>query len=307
MKVKFLNWWDDGSNSYFLKALGERHDAHAVHDDSADIVFISVFGEREKAISYLNNNPNIKCSVFFTGENTEAYAQHLQYDDYLLDHVDLALGFKYENLVNRENYTRFPLWLTYFNIEENQDITHLLDHNFCKFKNTPNSKRKFCALVNSTDRLGYRRNFLKILQAYKDIDVAALGGELASFKNVDGGVTPVNKLQFLRDFKFNICFENSVNSGGYTTEKIFEAIQAGTVPIYWGDKPPEPDLLNENRILFYDPQSDGQELLNIIKSLDQDDELYNSFIKQDIFKNNALKKIKAWHQKVLDKIGAYQN
>lgn len=35
--------------------------------------------------------------------------------------------------------------------------------------------------------------------------------------------------------KFSICFENARNIRGYITEKIFDCLFAGCVPIYWGD------------------------------------------------------------------------
>jgi alpha(1,3/1,4) fucosyltransferase len=38
----------------------------------------------------------------------------------------------------------------------------------------------------------------------------------------------------LREYRFNIAFENSV-APGYTTEKIFEPLICNTIPIYWGD------------------------------------------------------------------------
>jgi hypothetical protein len=42
-----------------------------------------------------------------------------------------------------------------------------------------------------------------------------------------------DKFKTLKDYKFTLCFENSVFPG-YVTEKIFDAIFAGSVPIYYG-------------------------------------------------------------------------
>ena len=42
-----------------------------------------------------------------------------------------------------------------------------------------------------------------------------------------------NKLQTLEKYYFAISFENT-DSPGYITEKIFDAMMAGTVPLYWG-------------------------------------------------------------------------
>jgi hypothetical protein len=61
-----------------------------------------------------------------------------------------------------------------------------------------------------------------------------------------------NKIQYLRNFKFNICPENS-NSKGYVTEKIFDSLLAGCLPIYWGSEGDvESEILNQNRILKFD-------------------------------------------------------
>lgn len=46
---------------------------------------------------------------------------------------------------------------------------------------------------------------------------------------------PVNrKLEVLKDYKFSICYENGKDVPGYITEKIFDSMAAGCIPIYWG-------------------------------------------------------------------------
>lgn len=42
------------------------------------------------------------------------------------------------------------------------------------------------------------------------------------------------KLPVLRKYKFAICYENAREISGYITEKIFDALFAGCVPVYWG-------------------------------------------------------------------------
>ena len=48
------------------------------------------------------------------------------------------------------------------------------------------------------------------------------------------GPAVAEKLAFLRNFRFNLAFENE-RFPGYLTEKIVDAFIAGCVPIYWGD------------------------------------------------------------------------
>ena len=43
------------------------------------------------------------------------------------------------------------------------------------------------------------------------------------------------KYEVLSKTKFCICFENARDIQGYITEKIFDCLFAGCIPIYWGD------------------------------------------------------------------------
>ena len=44
----------------------------------------------------------------------------------------------------------------------------------------------------------------------------------------------INKNETLRDYRFSICYENARDIPGYITEKIFDCLFAGCIPIYWG-------------------------------------------------------------------------
>ncbi len=43
-----------------------------------------------------------------------------------------------------------------------------------------------------------------------------------------------NKRDVIRNYKFCFCYENMKDQNGYITEKIFDAMVSGTVPIYFG-------------------------------------------------------------------------
>ena len=49
-----------------------------------------------------------------------------------------------------------------------------------------------------------------------------------------------NKFEVLAKARFCICFENAKDIPGYVTEKLFDSLFAGCVPIYWG----EPNIQN---------------------------------------------------------------
>lgn len=66
-----------------------------------------------------------------------------------------------------------------------------------------------------------------------------------------------NKIETLSNYKFSLAYENMSGANGYITEKIFDALVAKTVPVYWGAE-------------------------NIEKYVDQ-----KAFIDRRIFKNDA--------------------
>ena len=94
------------------------------------------------------------------------------------------------------------------------------------------AKTKFCSFVVSNHHPRKNRNridFFHRLSKYKPVDSGGL------LLNNIGGPIPrgrLGKLDFLKAYKFNIAFENAAIPG-YTTEKIFEAMESRCLPIYW--------------------------------------------------------------------------
>jgi len=50
------------------------------------------------------------------------------------------------------------------------------------------------------------------------------------------GFTKVAKLDLLSRYRFTFCFENYASDEGYISEKIFDALYSGSVPIYLGEE-----------------------------------------------------------------------
>jgi hypothetical protein len=53
-----------------------------------------------------------------------------------------------------------------------------------------------------------------------------------------------NKIETLRSYQYNLCFENSYTPG-YVTEKIVDSFLGGSHPIYWGGAPQQTFNLSE--------------------------------------------------------------
>jgi len=56
-----------------------------------------------------------------------------------------------------------------------------------------------------------------------------------------------NKWDVLPQYRFSLCYENIYDEPGYVTEKIFDSMRAGCVPVYWG----APNIITE----YVDPEA----------------------------------------------------
>lgn len=91
-----------------------------------------------------------------------------------------------------------------------------------------------------------------------------------------------NKLEYLKLFRFNICPENS-SCVGYITEKIFESIMAGCIPIYYGGAGHvEPDILNPEAFIYYDGHN-LDAVVEQVRTLCEDEDAYREFASRPPF------------------------
>lgn len=109
------------------------------------------------------------------------------------------------------------------------------------------SKTKFCNFLYS-HKVPYREAFFTQLSKYKSVD--APGGSMNNMPGIDTLYTGDKwevKRQFLSQYKFTIAFENDIFPG-YQTEKLYDAMLAGSIPIYCGD-PFVGDIFNPKSFL----------------------------------------------------------
>ncbi len=238
----YYNFWELGSvrDSWFYRFLQRP----AVRDVARNqrLGIFSVFGPR-----HLVSSTTATRRLFFTGENLERFPA---YSDHLLGEVDLALGF---DEIDHPRYLRFPLWLiecfepeaTLADLERKIAAAYLTRKQNFALGATPAA-----SLVARHDSKGIRQSMAEL---FEEIGPVVYGGKFGQEQGppiLEGWDA---KLAFLRQFRFNICPENSDRSG-YVTEKLFHAIEAGCIPIYWGSQnQPEPEIVNREAILLYDP------------------------------------------------------
>ena len=241
---------------------------------------IEVFGPVGKR--YFLEHSKAKIKIFYTGEcvskNTINKVWN-QYSDNCINDVDLSLGFDRIDENKYENYVRFPIWIFYnfngilYNKNYNKDdIKKVIDY----INNAKSKKNKFASLVASHDATNIRT---QIYNQISKIDNINCPGKLFHNDDTLKNNFNNNKIEYLKDFKFNICPENTI-SDGYITEKLFDAFKAGCIPIYNGDENIELDLVNKNALLFFKKDEDNMELVKEIEKLHKDDKLFDAFQNQ---------------------------
>jgi GR25 family glycosyltransferase involved in LPS biosynthesis len=232
--------------------------------DHMDVLFFGPFGDTWTRV------PAAVPKVHITGENSPSRFGPGVYLNLGFDETDKSNGIY-----------RFPLWIQYI------DWFGADQERLCNPKSMPvdsvartdlgmlRKKSKFCAFVVSNPSNSVRNEAFHTVNSYKKVDSA---GRL--FNNVGdalftgiggGGGGELKKLEFLRDYKFCITYENS-RRDGYITEKFLAAKAAGCVPIYWGDMTPTRDFPLGS---FIDANTlEGQNLINSVKTMDENEETW---------------------------------
>lgn len=253
VKINFIDFWEDFDkvNNDFYKILSKRYEVEI--SENPDFIFYSVFG--------LKNLEYDCIKIFYTGENI--------IPDFNL--CDYGIGFAYMKLYNR--YLRIPLY-SLFDYKKYFEIA-LNIH-----KKSINKREKFCNFIYSNGGADKRRKeFYDLLSKYKKVDS---GGRYLN--NI--GVRVENKFEFQNQYKFSIAFENSSDIG-YTTEKLIEAKAAGTIPIYWGNPEIAKEFNSKSFINCHDYNT-FEEVIEEIKKIDNNDELYCKYLEEPFSYNNNL-------------------
>ena len=274
-QIRFFNFWEqDIPDMWFYKFIESRR---LLKGKEKRICFFSTLGERD-IIKRAKGDVNI----FFTGENVESGIHRRRYSDHLLNEecIDLALGFDY---FEDPRYMRFPLWLLYmFDPSSNEeDIVKR-----CSALRHPTNGRhhKFVCMISRADVLGIRQLICEQLSGIGIVDCA---GKLLHNCDDLWSIFSDDKSRYISEYRFNICPENS-NCYGYVTEKVFQAIDAGCIPIYWGSyNIPEPKVLNSDAIIFWDKDGDNSKTLEFISELNDSPSLFDEYSHQPRLKDGA--------------------
>lgn len=287
-KVKLYNWSRPFPQDMWLIDFIEKRGL-LNKKPKTRIALYSVFGPR-----WMTVFDRADARIFVERENLHKPhfigLQHRYLDD---QKFQLSLGF--DEIIHPQ-YMRFPFWLMWTLFPATVDYKMIRQHVEQANHICPEIEgKKFCAYVCSHDDLNRKR----IHSEFDAIDTLNCPGRL--FHNDDSLKTDYNddKIEYLRHFKFNLTPENS-DYENYVTEKLFEAIASGTVPIYNGsNNNPEPDIINRDAVIFIKLGQDNPDAVRLVRELHRDDKKYHDFACQPRYKNGAAEKI-WWYYETLE-------
>lgn len=235
IRVDFRNFWSDFSTNYhsiYYRFINHYFSINncsiTINKDDPEIIFYSVFGKQNvenKAIKVLLCLENLYANRF------KKYLQNINSFDYIL-----CL-----NEISDQKVFRIPFWFIC------GDLYDIKNHDYEIIKrnkiNTLNKKSMFSLVSKNPHPL---RLFI-LEQLKKHNIVVDCPGDLSNNMSRIGDKR-IDKINFLSQYFFNICPENSW-SIGYCTEKLYDALISGCIPIYWGDSGLDNNFYNIDKIL----------------------------------------------------------
>lgn len=246
-----------------------------------------------------NNNPNcMLCGYLkkyynlnFTDEPDFVFysiagKEHLKYNNCV------KILVTSENLVPNFNYCDYAVSYNYMDLYGRNFKGSVLDGRefvYEKFGGPVNlpqnmAQRKFCNFVyknrnKDLEGVKLREKFFKLLSRYKHIDSPG-----RVFNNMKNAISPrrgrwqFGKIDFIKNYKFTIAFENT-NSDGYTTEKLTDALYAHTIPIYFGN--PSVGLeYNKKAFIHVNDYASLEDVAKKVIELDNDDDAYMAMLNE---------------------------
>lgn len=279
IKIKFVGFNDCPLEpAAFYNILNENYDI--VETDNPDYIICSIFGQPYEYCKY----PQVR--IMYTGEN---YIPDFNLIDYALLPYNLKLydrSFYYPSFSN--NYQRT---LSLSTIDRDYSIDFL------------RSKKYFANFISSHEsEYGIRGDFFKALSNYKRVESPG-----TYLNNMPNGKTVKfmtdSKTNFQRNSKFSLCFE-STKHNGFVTEKLMDALVAGSIPIYYGSETVT-EIFNGKAFINCNDYNSFDDVIKKIIELDNNDEKYMEMLKQPILVDKEFPKtlyngVESFFQNIFD-------
>jgi hypothetical protein len=235
MNIEFKDFWKSHQSDYFQDYHGDVTKSflydlakHVMENGNLGITYTSVYKhdsyparisrkfkkdksqelDRKYGRSF-SSHPNKEVfNIWFTAENLRPPLDK-KFDSYLSYDLETYSGLN----------TYLPLWLC--RLGPTVKLANQNQINLTNYRDADKIRRRNFAVVASNPEQ-IRTYFISKLKQFEDVEIfGKLGKEIQ------------NKDLTLRNFNFNLCFENDLYPG-YVTEKAVEAYISGCIPIWRG-------------------------------------------------------------------------
>jgi alpha(1,3/1,4) fucosyltransferase len=277
IKVDFRNFWKlDYEKDITIEFIKHYFSINGfsveIDQNNPDIIFYSV-NTWNKGKVYIPDELYEKTQaikILFTRENLNYYwykpystKQHL---------FDFVLGFE-EDIA--KNHYKIPYYFVIGKLYDQNSIDYqTIEKNLVE--NLYQKNKNICLISKNPHKLR-----LNLIDKFKQKNIIVdcpgkVGNNMPSIDDIPFQSLTVRqkhndiKRNFLEDYFFNICPENSW-SPGYTTEKLYHAMISGCVPIYWGCDKLDDGFYNKEKIFLID-----KDLSNIDEIVNKTTELINN-------------------------------
>jgi hypothetical protein len=212
-----------------------------------------------------------------------------------------AIGY---NIFDHPRYLRqpscaFDVW-TLFDESRLTDnplswLTEKRNFNLIKNRNT-----RFCSITQASNN-EFRGLIFDKLNEYKEVTSSGPwrqnidpSEELNKYQWMNSvyigrndGLTYREKINFFNKFKFNISIHYT-NTDYILQEKIFHSYFSGAIPIFFGNRFILEEGFNPNSFINLHDYSNLDDFLELIKEIDNNEELWKKYIEEPIYLDNKL-------------------
>ncbi len=136
-------------------------------------------------------------------------------------------------------------------------------------------KRLINAFISSNFDKSHRTKYLKELMSHIDLHSY---GKVLNNKTLKEDVGPDTKNEIMAEYKFSIAFENAI-AMDYVTEKFFQPLIVGSVPVYLGAPNIDEFAPADNCYVNADSFSSVKALADYLLELETDTERYEDYLK----------------------------
>lgn len=261
VKLKYVGFWDDmDPKQEFIYRILSKHYRVEICED-ADYIICGCFGRPYDYCKY----PQVR--IMMVGEN---YVPDFNLVDYAICRYPIDFFDRCFYLPGCMEIDGRALALEEKTRDYGQEFVQQKEY-FANF------------IARHESEYDIRGGFFQRLCEYKRVE--SCGSYLNNMP--DGYVVnwkDDSKTNFQRKCKFSLCFESTKHLG-FITEKITDAFFADTIPIYYGS-PTVSEIFNPNAFLDYSDFPSDEAMIERIKEIDSNDEMYLQMMRQPILNDN---------------------